>query len=130
VSSQASVYRNSLSTIVLLGYLATAAIPFAKAADSVAEHDCYYRQSPNSPPVRSLKKCEIVSSMSQGSYYFEIRFNASRQYTAAGVWEGGHNGKVQASSKLNGKEAKQIDYQDYICWQVANPFHEVCISRF
>jgi hypothetical protein len=100
------------------------------AADTVAEHDCYYRQRADAPPVRSLKKCEVVSSMSQGYYYFEIRFNASRQYTAKGVLEGGHNGKVPASSTLNRKKAMQTDNPDYICWRVVNPFHEVCISRF
>lgn len=106
-------------------FAGSATVP-TMAYDATRIGECYFTQSPNSTPVNSLDGCEIVSSTGQGYYYYEIRFNAKRQYVVKGgdsqmAWE-------DAPASLNGKPAKYFRQNEYNCWKKSNPYHEVCIK--
>jgi hypothetical protein len=116
----------------MLVFTATAALLSPPLTDPAVGYDatrmgeCYFKQSQNSTPVNSLDGCEIVSSSGQGYYFFEIRFNAKRQYVVKGgdsqmAWE-------DAPASLNGKPAKYFRQNEYNCWKKSNPYHEVCIK--
>ncbi len=104
--------------------LSMAAALNAQAYDATRIGECYFMQSPNSTPVQSLDGCEVVSSTAQGSYYYEIRFNAKRQY----VIQGGNDRQARdvAPASLNGKPAKYHRSNGYQCWKKTDPYHEVC----
>ena len=96
------------------------------AYDATRVGDCYFQKSPDSSPVSSVDGCEIVSSTAQGHYYYEIRFNAKRQYFI----RGGDSWKTreEAPAFLNGKAARFQIKNGYSCWRKYDPYHEVCFK--
>jgi hypothetical protein len=116
--------------IGLMGITVIVPPPPSRAHEETRVGECFYVQA-NGSSVSSSDGCEIVGSMHQGVFCYEVRFNAKRQYIACGGhphirWE-------DAPASLNNKQAKFSDEKDgvagsfnYMCFTVKNPFHKVC----
>jgi hypothetical protein len=95
----------------------------SKAYDTVMESKCSFMTRPNSAPIWNDHRCEIINSVGQGEYYFEITFNSQRKYIAEGSWNDGR-------AKLNGRKAKETQVDKFECWETNDPYLKVCMEQY
>jgi hypothetical protein len=120
IHSNQNLYKGiSVVVALFVGILSTK----VAAYDTIKESSCSFMPKPNSAPIWNDHKCEVISSVGQGEYYFEITFNSQRKYIAEGSWNDGR-------AKLNGRKAKETRVDKFECWETNDSYLKICMEQY
>ena len=107
--------------IILVLFSAECAPSIAFGYDSVLEKECYFIERENGAPIWNDHHCEIVSSVGQGEYFFNIKFNSQRRYIIEGSWN-------DNSAKLDKRRAIDSHEGEFECWLAKSPYLKICFK--